>query len=177
LLERGPPHTCPDSRVVVSRWARLDGRRYRGAHQARSPRSRLARSPVGPLTPSQLALCDRFRSGVTMGGLRCSLINDHRGLGSGEVRGLVWDSIDLKGKRLFVEHQATRRRADDVTKTENSLRTVPVPTYLIPELKRWGCHRFGFTISATWPAHCEAGVPPKRGMRTYARHSPFTRAR
>lgn len=46
------------------------------------------------------------------------------GLRSGEVRGLVWDSIDLKGKRLFVEHQATRRRADDVTKTENSLRTV-----------------------------------------------------
>lgn len=59
------------------------------------------------------------------------------GLHSGEVRGLVWDSIDLKGKRLFVEHQATRRRADDVTKTENSLRTVPLPTYLIPELKRW----------------------------------------
>lgn len=59
------------------------------------------------------------------------------GLRSGEIRGLVWDSIDLKGKRLFVEHQATRRRADDVTKTENSLRTVPVPTYLIPELMRW----------------------------------------
>lgn len=59
------------------------------------------------------------------------------GLRSGEVRGLVWDSIDLEGKRLFVEHQATRRRADDTTKTERSLRTVPVPGYLIPELKRW----------------------------------------
>jgi integrase len=58
-------------------------------------------------------------------------------LRSGEVRGLVWDSIDLDGKRLFVEHQATRRRADDTTKTKNSVRTVPVPGYLIPELKRW----------------------------------------
>jgi len=26
---------------------------------------------------------------------------------SGEIRGLVWDSIDLDGKRLFVEHQGT----------------------------------------------------------------------
>ncbi|MDB6087793.1 MAG: putative integrase, partial [Gammaproteobacteria bacterium] len=59
------------------------------------------------------------------------------GLRSSEIRGLVWDSIDLEGKRLFVEHQATRRRADDTTKTESSVRTVPVPGYLIPELKRW----------------------------------------
>jgi len=59
------------------------------------------------------------------------------GLRSGEIRGLVWDSIDLEGKRLFVEHQATRRREDDATKTENALRTVPLPGYLIPELKRW----------------------------------------
>src|SRR5262249_25829742 len=53
------------------------------------------------------------------------------GLRSGEIRGLVWESIDLEGKRLFVEHQATRRRDDDATKTENSLRTVPVPGYLV----------------------------------------------
>ena len=59
------------------------------------------------------------------------------GLRSGEMRGLVWESVDLEGKRLFVEHQATRRRADDITKTENALRTVPLPGYLIPELKRW----------------------------------------
>jgi integrase len=59
------------------------------------------------------------------------------GLRSGEIRGLVWDSIDLEGKRLFVEHQATRRRADDATKSENALRAVPLPGYLVPELKRW----------------------------------------
>jgi hypothetical protein len=35
------------------------------------------------------------------------------------VRGRVWESIDLEGKRLFVEHQATRRRAD-VTYLRNS---------------------------------------------------------
>jgi len=38
---------------------------------------------------------------------------------------------------LIVEHQATRRRDDDVTKTESSVRTVPMPAYLVPELKRW----------------------------------------
>lgn len=59
------------------------------------------------------------------------------GLRSGEIRGLRWESIDLKGKRLFVERAASRRRDDDATKTENSLRTVGVPAYLIPELTRW----------------------------------------
>jgi integrase len=49
----------------------------------------------------------------------------------------VWDSLDLEGKRLFVEHQATRRRDDDATKSQNALRTVPLPAYLIPELRRW----------------------------------------
>jgi integrase len=52
-----------------------------------------------------------------------------------EVRGLTWEALDLNGKRLFVEQQATRRREDDRTKTESSVRTVP--SYLIPELKRW----------------------------------------
>src|SRR4030081_2737859 len=59
------------------------------------------------------------------------------GLRSGEIRGLVWDAVDLTGKQLFVERQATRRRDDDTTKAESSLRAVPVPGYLIPELKRW----------------------------------------
>ena len=59
------------------------------------------------------------------------------GLRSGEIRALLWDSIDLAGKGLFVEHQATRRRDDDTTKTDGSLRTVPVPGYLKPELQRW----------------------------------------
>jgi integrase len=59
------------------------------------------------------------------------------GLRSGEIRGLVWDSIDLEGKRLFVERQASRRGEEAVTKTESSVRPVPLPAYLIPELKRW----------------------------------------
>ena len=32
---------------------------------------------------------------------------------------------------------ATRRRDDDATKSDAALRTVPLPAYLIPELKRW----------------------------------------
>jgi integrase len=59
------------------------------------------------------------------------------GLRSGEIRGLVWESIDLEGKRLFVERQASRRGEEAVTKTESSVRPVPLPAYLIPELKRW----------------------------------------
>jgi integrase len=69
------------------------------------------------------------------------------GLRSGEIRGLVWDAVDLTGKRLFVERQATRRRDDDTTKTESSLRTVPVPGYLIPELKRWNAPWVGIELA------------------------------
>jgi integrase len=59
------------------------------------------------------------------------------GMRSGEVRGLTWDSIDLEGKRLFIERQANRRGEEAATKTESSVRPIPVPAYLIPELKRW----------------------------------------
>jgi integrase len=59
------------------------------------------------------------------------------GLRSGEVRGLTWDSVDLEGKRLFIERQANRRGEEAATKTETSVRPIPVPAYLIPELKRW----------------------------------------
>jgi integrase len=59
------------------------------------------------------------------------------GLRSGELRALRWDSVDLKGKRVFIERSANRRGEAGETKTENSLRTVPVPEYLIPELTRW----------------------------------------
>jgi integrase len=38
---------------------------------------------------------------------------------SGEVRGLTWDSIDLEGKRLFIERQANRRGEEAATKTES----------------------------------------------------------
>ncbi len=59
------------------------------------------------------------------------------GLRSGEMRGLTWDSIDLEGRRLFVERQAARRGEEAATKTESSVRPIPMPAYLIPELKRW----------------------------------------
>jgi integrase len=49
----------------------------------------------------------------------------------------MWDSVDLQGRRVFVEHQATHQGDEDTTKSENALRTVPLPAYLIPELKRW----------------------------------------
>jgi integrase len=57
------------------------------------------------------------------------------GMRSGEVRGLTWESIDLDGKRLFVERQASRRGEEAATNT--GAWPIPLPAYLIPELKRW----------------------------------------
>jgi hypothetical protein len=59
------------------------------------------------------------------------------GVRSGEVRGLTWDSVDLEGKGLFIERQANRRGEEAATKTESSVRPIPIPAYLIPEIKRW----------------------------------------
>jgi integrase len=96
---------------------------------------RAPRKPVYTLDVDEIA---RLRAALDVPSERLLIeLAITSGLRSGEIRGLVWDSIDLEGKRLFVEHQATRRRADDATKTENALRTVPLPAYLIPELKRW----------------------------------------
>ena len=47
------------------------------------------------------------------------------GMRSGEIRGLTWDSIDLEGKRLFIERQANRRGETAATKTESSVRAHP----------------------------------------------------
>jgi integrase len=98
-----------------------------------------AKKPVYILEPEEIG---RLRAALEIPWERLLVeLSITTGLRSGEIRGLVWDSIDFEGRRLFVEHQATRRRADDITKTESSLRTIPVPAYLVPELKRWklGC--------------------------------------
>ena len=59
------------------------------------------------------------------------------GIRSGEVRGLVWESLDLKGSRLLVEQAVNRKGEAGTTKTERSVRTVPLPAYLIPAFKVW----------------------------------------
>jgi integrase len=59
------------------------------------------------------------------------------GLRSGEIRALTWDAIDLAAKRLFVERAVTRRGDDGAPKTETSVRPVPFPACMVPELRRW----------------------------------------
>jgi integrase len=63
------------------------------------------------------------------------------GLRSGELRGLIWDNVDLEGGRLHIAQSVNRAGEAGATKTETSVRTVPMPAYLLPSLKRWrlGC--------------------------------------
>jgi integrase len=103
------------------------------ASEVRKPKA--AKKAVYILQPEEIA---RLRAALDVPCERLLVeLTITTGLRSGEIRGLMWDAVDLTGKRLFVERQATRRRVDDATKTESSLRTVPVPGYLIPELRRW----------------------------------------
>ncbi len=101
--------------------------------KVRKPRA--AKRPIYMMTPEEIALLrDAFahpRDRV-MGELEFTT-----GLRSGEIRGLSWKSVDLKAMQITVKTQATRRRADDKTKTESSVRTVPIASYLIPQLESW----------------------------------------
>ena len=61
-----------------------------------------------PITPDEIA---RLRAALDVPSERLLVeLAITTGLRSGEIRGLIWDSIDLEGRRLFVEHQATRRQ-------------------------------------------------------------------
>jgi integrase len=120
------------------------------------------------------------------------------GLRSGEVRGLTWESIDLEGKRLFVERQASRRGEEAAKKTESSVRPNPPRALAFPRPMReasaarstptsccamsCGEHCAGQAyrhcasiICATWPALMhEAGVPLKRAQETLGHASERT---
>jgi len=83
------------------------------------------------------------------------------GLRSGELRALVWDQVDLGGSRLHVAQSMNRRGEAGATKTETSVRTVPLPAYLVPELKRW---RLACPLSrAGYVFPGEAGANGERG--------------
>jgi integrase len=79
------------------------------ASEVRKPKA--AKKSVYILEPEEIA---RLRAALDVPFERLLVeLTITTGLRSGEVRGLVWESIDLTGKRLFVERQATRRRDDD----------------------------------------------------------------
>lgn len=63
----------------------------------------------------------------------------------GELAGLTWDSVDDKNNILHITRQLdTRSRKDPTpkfrsTKTDNSVRDIPVPSYLIDDMKKLRC--------------------------------------
>lgn len=59
------------------------------------------------------------------------------GLRSGEVRGLTWSNVDLATGRLFVFQSAARQGNLGATKTQTSVRTIPLAVYLLPVLREW----------------------------------------
>jgi integrase len=78
------------------------------ASEVRKPKA--AKKAVYILEPEEIA---RLRAALDVPFERLLVeLTITTGLRSGEIRGLVWDAVDLTGKRLFVERQATRRRDD-----------------------------------------------------------------
>lgn len=63
----------------------------------------------------------------------------------GELAGLTWDNVDDKNNVLHITRQIdTRSRKDPTpkfrsTKNDNSVRDVPVPKYLIDDMKKLRC--------------------------------------
>ena len=85
------------------------------------------------MTPTELQLLfrhctDRWRTRI----ITCALT----GLRSGELLGLTWGNIDWVNQRIRIRHALVHGKLQE-PKTPYALRTVPLPSQLITELKRW----------------------------------------
>ena len=85
------------------------------------------------MTPTELQLLfrhctDRWRTRI----ITCALT----GLRSGELLGLTWGNIDWVNQRIRILHALVHGKLQE-PKTPYALRTVPLPSQLITELKRW----------------------------------------
>ena len=126
------------------------------ASSVHKPRAR--KRAVYMLDPSEIA---RLRAALDIPWQRLLVeLTITTGIRSGEIRGLAWESVDLQGSRLFIEQQVTLRGEQSTTKTENSVRVVPIPQYLVPLLKRWKLECPPTTLHLVFP-----GEPNGRGER------------
>ena len=88
-------------------------------------------------------------------------MDEKPGRGPLYLRALVWDNVDLEVSRLHVVQWLNRKGEAGQTKTETSVRTVPVPKYLVPDLRRWKLEcplsRAGFVFPGEEDANGERG--------------------
>jgi len=142
----------------VWKFGRVTLKVVEGAPAADVKKPRAAKKAVYVLEPSEIA---RLRAAFDVFWERLLVELDiTTGLRSGEIRGLTWDCVDLVGGRIFVKTQATRHRDDAATKTEAGVRTIPIPAYLIPDLKRWKLQ-----CPPTAPGLVFPGEPDLSGVR------------
>jgi integrase len=59
------------------------------------------------------------------------------GLRASELRGLVWDDVDLKKAELHVRQRADRFNSIGMPKSASGQRTVPMPPILVNTLREW----------------------------------------
>ena len=78
------------------------------------------------------------------------------GLRIGEICALRWSDIDLDKQLLFVNKTAQRLRTNNKTyvkltapKTENSIRVIPLPTFLVKKLAEFRTDNNCFLLSGT----------------------------
>ena len=75
------------------------------------------------------------------------LVSIHTGIRRGELLGLTWDDVDQEFGTIRINKSVYRIRGEELkigsTKMENSVRTIPLPKYLMEILmKHKDCSRF-----------------------------------
>jgi integrase len=61
----------------------------------------------------------------------------YSGFRSSEIRGLMWDAVDLKAGNLTVKQRADERGVIGPIKNASSLRTISIPAFLVTMLRNW----------------------------------------
>lgn len=121
-------------RIALERARRFGLVKANVAREVATPR--VARPVIVPLSPREVRALLRVTRGEAIGRL---VVLGLAGLRAGELRGLQWGDVELRGRRLHVRRTAqwAGKGLEIVPpKTRASVRTIALPSFVVRELAR-----------------------------------------
>ena len=79
------------------------------------------------------------------------------GLRASELRGLAWSNVDLKAGSLTIDQRADRKNVIGPPKSKSGFRTIPIPQFVVQELKAWKLRCRPSVLDLVFPS--ERGTP------------------
>jgi integrase len=123
-------------RGLVGRNVVREMRKRRGTADAKAEKRAKGKLRVGTDIPTPTEI--RAVLGAVQGRWRAVvLLLTFAGLRASELRGMIWDDVELDGGRVHVRRRADRFKAIGKPKSEAGERTIPLPPITINALKEW----------------------------------------